>query len=155
MITKREKLTMTMAGLSFADCRDAWILRARLEAGRVVDARQWLLNNGLEAIDAQPNDLLTADGREVIWHREKPYALKIEIHNKRREDALAVAQEAGNKTETKSVVGTESLATLICPKCHDALQYSKVCPACAAGKAGYDHRYICVCGVDFVTKELL
>lgn len=57
--------------------------------------------------------------------------------------------------DEKSVVGTEELAKATCPRCGDSLEYSAVCPACAAGKAGYPHRYSCVCGVSFVTQEKL
>jgi len=55
----------------------------------------------------------------------------------------------------KEVAGTEKLSDYVCPKCGESIEYSLVCPSCAVGRAGYIHRYSCVCGVTFVTKEKL
>lgn len=117
--------------------------------------RNLLLADGFEDAVDLLDEYLTKDGREVLWYNENPYVLNMETHNQRREAALAAAKEENEKTETKSVAETEELSEITCPKCRDALQYSRVCPACAAGQAGYHHRYLCVCGVDFVTKERL
>jgi hypothetical protein len=146
MITKIEKLAMTMAGISFADCRDAWILRARLEAGRVADARQWLLDNGLEVVDARPNDLLTADGREIFRSHGKAWALLPEIHAKRRADALAAAQDKARGATARQVPTPspgEALSSVLCPSCHHEMAKTPICPNCKLGKQGY--RIMCTC----------
>ena len=155
MITEKEKIKSKLLSFSITE------IESMLDEARsaVVKNTQEFFNalvaDGFEEVSDIHDAYLTKDGRELIWVEGKPYALRPDIHKKRTEEALSAAKEENEKTETKSVVGTESLATITCPKCHDALQYSKVCPACAAGQAGYHHRYICVCGVDFVTKERL
>jgi len=115
-----------------------------------------LSENGFEEVPANVGDILTQDGREIVSVDGKQYALRPEIHTKRLIEAFESAKNARNETETKSVVGTESLSTMTCPKCGDSLQHTSVCPKCAAGKLGYRHRYTCVCGgVDLVSKEAL
>lgn len=155
MITKEEKLRNALLELP-KEAVDRILLDISGDFVNAVETRRGLLLiDGFEDANDLYDKYLSKDGREVIWQDEKPYVLRLDVHNQRREEALALAREETERTETKSVVGTESLAGITCPRCHDALQYSKVCPACAAGQAGYHHRYVCVCGVDFVTKERL
>lgn len=106
--------------------------------------------------------LLTPDGRDIIDLYGKRWALNVEAHAERLKKAqeaaklrdVSIAASKPETAETKSVAGTDGLAKMACPKCGDALQYSAVCGACAAGRAGYRHRYSCVHGcVDFVSKE--
>lgn len=139
----------------FSRLRTAFIARARLESGRVADAKVWLDSQGYEEVDVPDGIQLTGDGREVVHAHGRAWALRPEVHKARLSLAFANSNPIPEEN-TKSVVGTESLSPLSCPKCGDALQHSTVCPKCAAGKLGYRHRYTCVCGgVDFVSKEKL
>lgn len=136
------------------DVRAAFIARAQLRQGRA-SAAQSLIDAGLERIQAARGSIVTDDGREIVWASGEAWALRPDVHAERLASALEAARER-NDAETKSVVGTESLSQMVCPKCGDSLQHTKVCPACAAGELGYRHRYTCVCGgVDLVSKEPL
>lgn len=117
-------------------------------------AEMWA-ERGLEPVEDTASGI-TTDGREIIRAQGTAYALRPEVHAARLAAAFDAAKKAQPEPETKSVVGSESLSLLVCPKCGDALQHASVCPACAAGKIGYRHRYTCVCGgVDLVSKEPL
>lgn len=115
--------------------------------------------DGYDVVDA--DGPLTNDGREVVRIHDTAYALRPEVHAERLSTAFDAGRQrqAGaqpKEAETKSVVGTESLSSMVCPKCGDALQHTAVCPKCAAGRLGYRHRYTCVCGgVDLISKESL
>lgn len=91
-------------------------------------------------------DSITALAKEYIGaaHSKKPPIVR-----------HAVVTKDSPATREKSVSGTETLSSLACPKCGDLLEHSAVCGACDAGRAGYRHRYSCVCGVSFVTAEQL
>ncbi len=101
------------------------------------------------------------DGRRVFTLEGRRLVMTQEAHAAAVRSALSAAQaeklqEPTHPQKTKSVVGTESLSTMTCPKCGDALQHTAVCPKCAAGKIGYRHRYTCVCGgVDLISKDAL
>lgn len=147
MITKLEKLIFS-APIEVA--RAAWI--------EAVKIYREMRSQEFETVDADHGALLTNDGREIVWSQGKAWALRPEVHAERLAAAFEAAKKARQEPdpETKSVVGTESLSTMVCPKCGDSLQHTAVCPKCAAGKLGYRHRYTCVCGrVDLISKEAL
>lgn len=134
---------------------------ARREAIGIA-AREALLATGeFEAVDTALG--IMHDGREVLDVGGQAIALRLDVHVERRRLALELAQkreverrEREKDPETKSVVGTETLSAIVCPRCGDALQHAAVCPKCAAGKLGYRHRYTCVCGgADLVSKDAL
>lgn len=138
----------------WADVRAAFIARARLRNGRA-SAVQSLVDAGLERVELAAGATKN-DGREIVWVSGEAWALRPEIHAERLAHAFEEAKKHKHASETKSVVGTESLSAMTCPKCGDALQHTAVCPACAAGKLGYRHRYTCVCGgVDLISKDKL
>lgn len=140
----------------FVIVRAAWIARARAESARKVTAKSWLKSNGYESVTVDDDVRFLPDGRKVVRVHGTAYALRPEIHANRLAAAFEAAKSARPETETKSVVGTESLSAMTCPKCGDSLQHSTVCTSCAAGKLGYRHRYTCVCGgVDLISKEML
>jgi len=115
-----------------------------------------IADNTIEPVEVEDGARLTPDGRVVFWFANQPWVLKKEAHAERLAQAFKAAKQAAQEAETKSVVGTESLSAMVCPKCGDALQHTTICPKCAAGKLGYRHRYTCVCGgVDLVSKEAL
>lgn len=155
MINETEKLLQKMFSASTESVASAIQAWSSFTDGVDNPSPLFSFSTEFEEVEIDHDEFLTKDGREILWSGDKAYALKPEIHNKRREDALSAARERNEKTETKSVTETEELSEITCPKCQDVLQYSRVCPACAAGQAGYHHRYLCVCGVDFVTKERL
>jgi hypothetical protein len=156
VIRKHERDVVINVLGSWEMLRAGFIERARVQSGRVKDLSTWITSIGFEACAADRGLAVSHDGREVLWVGDVAYALRPDIHTSRLEQALADAKGQREDGETKSVVGTELLSAMVCPKCGDMLQHTAVCPACAAGKLGYRHRYTCVCGgVDFVSKEAL
>lgn len=155
MITEKEKLKQRLLSLPQKEA-EALILEWQ---ATVIKNQQdlvvALLADGFEEVTDIHDEYLTTDGRELMWVEGKAYALKLEIHNQRREEAFAEAARQNDEVETKSILGSEQLAAIVCPKCKEAVEYSTVCCKCAAGKAGYRHRYTCVCGVDFISKDRL
>jgi hypothetical protein len=120
-------------------------------------ALQSLISDGsIEPAEVEDGARLSPDGRPVFWFGHDAWVPTREAHNARMQSLFRAAKDKASTEETKSVAGTESMTSMTCPKCGDALQHSSVCPACAAGKLGYHHRYTCVCGgVDLVSKDVL
>lgn len=150
------KLLMQMMLHELADVTKCYVQRVRTEKRGVAAARAAMPSRGFEQVDC--GSRLTPDGREILYMYGMCWALRQEVHAKQLADVfdkkVGEQQVESADSKTKSVAGTDSLAPMTCPKCGDSLQYSKVCGACAAGKAGYRHRYACVRGcVDFVSKE--
>jgi len=155
LIARKDAVFSEMMRLDFASIRSAYVARARVESGRKLFFTTQMLNSGYEEVPAL-GETTTYDGREILHVAGKSYALRPEVHAERLADAFEAAKKAQPEPETKSIVGTESLSAMVCPKCGDALQHASVCPSCAAGKLGYRHRYACVCGgVDLISKEKL
>lgn len=112
----------------------------------------------VERVVVEDGAVVTLDGRPVFWFGHDPWAPTMEAHTQRLQALFErkKVKQADKNSETKSVVGTETLSEILCPKCGDALQHTAVCPSCAAGKIGYRHRYSCVCGgTDLISKEML
>lgn len=150
----KDRLFVDMARRLFADVRAAFIARARVESKRRSFAQQ-MLEQDYETVD-DTGAAITTDGREIMRVNGRAYALRQEVHAERLALAFEAAKKVQSDAETKSVIGTESLSSMVCPKCGDALQHTAVCPKCAAGKLGYRHRYTCVCGgVDLISKDKL
>jgi hypothetical protein len=138
-----------------SDVKKAYIDRILFESERIADLSARMDRIGFEEVSAPTDALLTVDGREVLQVHGKKWALSPSAHTKRLE--VEFSKHSKDQTlETKSVLGTESLSAMVCPKCGDSLQHTSVCPKCPAGKLGYRHRYTCVCGgVDLVSKDKL
>lgn len=142
-----------------SSCRETvtstFVAYQRAQNNNIEKGRAGMAAHGYE--ETTEPGLLTADGREVIEEWGKRWALRPDVHAERLAAAMDAAQRAGQpEPGTKSVLGTESLSNMVCPKCGDSVQHSAVCPKCAAGQLGYRHRYSCVCGgVDLVSKEAL
>lgn len=148
------KLIYAMATHSVDDVRRAYIIRMRDALGRKNRLSRKMEEDGFESVDADPG--LMPDGRVAVAVGGRSWALRPEVHANQLAQAFDAAKQALQESETKSVVGTESLSAMTCPKCGDSLQHTIVCPKCSAGKLGYRHRYTCVCGgVDMVSKERL
>lgn len=154
------KLFLRMKMLQHKDVIETFVAYQRSENDNAEKGRVALIEQGYEESDHQGH--LLPDGRTVFEMWGKRWVLRSEVHAKRQAQMLeearsreaAIAAANPETAETKSVAGTDGLARMVCPKCGDSLQYSTVCGACAAGKAGYRHRYSCVHGcVDFVSKE--
>jgi hypothetical protein len=155
MITEKEKLKQKLLSLSQVEVEELvseWQAAVSKNHQDIIDA---LLTDGFEEVANIHDKYLTTDGRELMWVDGRAYALKLEIHNQRREEAFEAARQQNEEAETRSILGSEQLAAIVCPKCKEAVEYSVVCGKCAAGKAGYRHRYTCVCGVDFISKDRL
>lgn len=150
-----------MFAAPYAAVRDGFIARARLEAGRIADARQWMLDKGFEIVAAHHGQIITADGREILNAYGKFWALRPDIHAARLAEELAAARHKESPTSAPQGTpdGSESIATLTCPQmsggkpCGGALNRRGVCPSCVTGSMGYRYRYTCEsCGFDIVTK---
>ncbi len=159
MLIKNDKLISYMDRLSLDVVRAAWIARVRAEHGRLDTIEAGLIESGMVRVDA--DGPITPDGREVMRIRGRAYALRPEVHAERLAQRFEAAkkrqaEEQAEQPETKSVVGTESLSQIVCPKCGDSLQHTSVCPKCSAGQRGYKHRYACVCGaIEIISQEAL
>ena len=156
MVTTAEKSMRGILQLPLSEARAAWISRVKLEKQQIKTMVEHYEAHGFERVKA--DGPLTADGREVLMVEGVPMALRPEVHAERLERAFEAAKKARaeRESDTKSIVGTEALSQMVCPKCGDSLQHTAVCPKCAAGKLGYRHRYTCVCGgVDLISKEAL
>ena len=156
MFSKKERVFAAMMSASFDDLRAAFITRSKMKSSGTVSAQQFMDHQVYELITAPDNAVITDDGREILRVNGQAWVLQPEEHTERLRLAFDSAKERSTESEPKSVVGTESLSTMTCPKCGDMLQYTSVCPNCAAGKLGYRHRYTCVCGgTDLISKEAL
>lgn len=159
MLMKKEKILEYIDRLSFEEVRSAWIARCRAENDRLDMVDESLIADGFERVET--DGPITADGREVMRIRGRAYALRAEVHTERLAQRFEAAkkrraEKQPEQSETKSVVGTESLSSMVCPKCGDNLQHTSVCPKCAAGQRGYKHRYACACGaIEIISQEAL
>lgn len=154
MLTKAEKIINAFLSLDIGEARSAWIRKALLERRGVPGLVIAMVDGGFEVVDVREGSPITPDGREVIWVAGAAWALTLANHTTQLEAAFA--QIKNQEEAAKSVLGTESMSIMICPKCGDTLQHTEVCSKCAAGKLGYRHRYTCVCGgVDMVSKEAI
>ncbi len=149
-----------MFASNFADVRSGFIARARLESGRIADARQWMRDRGFEVIEAQADQIMTADGREILRAHGKSWALQPEIHAARLAEAFEATRRKEPPNRQPPVSDGESIASIPCPQmsggrpCGGSLNLRPVCPSCVTGKLGYRYRYTCEsCGFDIVTKR--
>jgi hypothetical protein len=160
MITTRERVLAHLRRLPEDEVRQIvkqWAVTAVHAQQSLRDA---IIADGFEAVDVSEGAQFIGDGddmRPVIWVRGEAYALPADEHRRRRDEAIHAAKEVkANTDETRSVVGTESLSVMTCPKCGDNLQHATVCPKCSAGHRGYTHRYTCVCGaIEIISQEAL
>lgn len=124
-------------------------------------ARAILESDGWEVVDVTDDAMVTPDGRPINRNAGVPMALRPDVLAERLARQFEAArqrqaEQATKEPETNSVVGTESLSQMVCPKCGDSLQHTSVCPKCSAGQRGYKHRYACVCGaVEIISQEAL
>jgi len=148
------KLLSTMMKYSPADVRRAYIARMRDALGRKNSLEGQMVADGFCPVGEPPGPM--PDGRVAVSVGGQSWALRPEVHAAILTAAFGDAKKRQPANETKSVVGTESLSSIVCPKCGDTLQHTAVCPACPAGKLGYRHRYTCGCGgADLISKDKL
>ena len=153
---KNIRLLACMFTHSDATVRGAYIVRMKDALGARLATARRMEEMGFERVDAQELDAVTSDGRTILRTADASWALRPDVHAKQLAEAFEDAKKAQPEPETKSVVGSESLSGIACPKCGDTLQHTSVCPSCAAGKLGYRHRYACVCGGgDLISKDKL
>lgn len=147
------RLLAQMLRSSIADVRAAYIVCMADAKRRTRLAEERMQSNGFEHAEGSG---WTSDGREIVRVAGQSWVMRKDLHEAAVKRSLEAAKRPQPEPETKSVVGTESLSQMTCPKCGDSLQHTAVCPKCAAGKLGYRHRYTCVCGgVDLISKEAL
>lgn len=97
----------------FLAVRGAYIVRARMESGRIADARQWMLDNGFELLDVPGDALLTADGREVLRAHGRAWALRPEIHAQRLAEAMEQAKQRDAASAEQSQQQTDTTCTTL------------------------------------------
>lgn len=147
MISKIER---ALYPANFSTIRAAYIARARLESGRITNARQMMRDSGFEQVDVSDDALLTSDGREILRAFGRAWALLPEIHAKRREEAIAAGQrhaEAKRAAQQPQGQQTTCMALIDGQLCGGTLAMAPVCPRCALGKSGVAGTLTCdVCG---------
>lgn len=131
--------------------------------GTAKEIRDAFIADGYEHVDAPKGAALVGEGeseRPVVWVHGFAFALPVAEFQRRRSQSFddaklykAAADAEAEARATKNVSGTETLSGALCPRCQENMQETKVCPSCAAGKAGYKYSYSCVCGVDFLSRE--
>lgn len=150
MITEKEKMAALINSVKWEDVKSAYVLRARLAAGRISTARQWMLDNGFELIDLLEGPLLTDDGREILRAHGRAWALRPEIHAQRLAEAMEVARQrdAAMAAQQQPATPPTTCAALIDGQlCGGTLVQAPVCPRCALGKSGVAATLTCdVCG---------
>ena len=141
MITQLERAALTA---DFASVRSVWIFRARNEAGRISDTRQWMLENGFEMLNVSADALLTDDGREILHAHGKAWALRPEIHAKRLAEAM---EQARQRDRVRPPDAPTCVALIDGQLCGGTLVRAAVCPRCVLGKSGVTATLTCdVCG---------
>lgn len=155
MKSDAEKIYELLCAYSMGVVSTAFELREKTESDRVGEAKAWLASQGYEEVDVAEGRRMTDDGREILHAHGTKWALNSDEWERRKDTAINDEVARMKMIETKIVAGTEELSGIVCPKCKDSLQYSHICPNCAAGKAGFKHMYSCVCGVELVSKEKL
>lgn len=144
------KLERALSGAAFSDIRTAFIARARIESGRIADARQWMMDNGFEHIDTPADgSFLTDDGREILHAHGKSWALKPEIHAQRLAEAMEQAKQRDAEKATQQPAQPATICTSLIDGqlCGGTLVKVAVCPRCALGKHGVAGTVTCdVCG---------
>lgn len=152
-----EKLLLRMHMNSIEQVRAAYIAYVRTVTGNNERGRKDLTERGY--VETQCDTLLDDSGRQVHSLFGKKWVLDKTKHEEYVATELSKAAEWQklNKEDDKSktVVGSEVLIDILCPKCSDTMIVSSVCPACEAGKSGYKFAYFCSCGVEFFSKEKL
>ena len=154
MITDKEKMIALINSVKWEDVKSAYISRARLAAGRISTARQWMLDNGFELIDLLEGPLLTDDGREILRAHGRALALRPEIHAQRLAEAMEVARKRDAAiAEQRSQPTQPSQPPTTCTSlidgqlCGGNLVRAAVCPRGALGKQGVAATLTCdVCG---------
>lgn len=164
MITKNEKIIFMLSSVPFKVAREAWISRARIEAGRISDTKKMITEKGFVPVEVTADAVMTDDGREILRMYGSAYALRPEVHAERLRIGLEQARERKRETEqrTTPVDVNEAISDMTCPQmvggkpCGGALNLKGVCPSCVTGRMGYKYRYTCEsCGCDIVTREEL
>lgn len=150
MITEKEKMAALINSVKWEDVKSAYVLRARLAAGRISTARQWMLDKGFERVEVTGDALLTDDGREVLRAHGKAWALKPGVHAQRLVEAIARAKQrdAAMAAQQQPATPSTTCAALIDGQlCGGMLVMAPVCPRCALGKSGVAATLTCdVCG---------
>lgn len=158
ILTHEARFLQLMDVLPVSFIKKQYIKKILFEKYRRQDGIEKLTEDGFERVEVPSDTMVLEDGRPVFRAFDVVWALRMEEHLKRVHAAFQEEKErkkeAPTQEETKSVVGTESLSVLVCNKCGDSLQHTKICPACSAGVLGYRHRYTCACGkTDIISKE--
>jgi hypothetical protein len=123
--------------------REAWVNRVLEEHNRRDRATERLLSAGWELVDTDSGTLLLGDGREVLHIGAKSYALPLEEHKRRRQEAIDAAVASVKKAAPQPQQPGEGLSSVLCPVCQSAMAKSPVCPNCAKGKQGF--KILCQC----------
>lgn len=143
------KIKEKMLSYPFSDIREGFVVRARIESGRIADARQWMLGNGFELVAGPADQLLTDDGREILHAHGKSWALKPEVHAQRLAEAMeqATQRDAAKATPQPAPPATICETLIDGQLCGGTLVQAPVCPLCTLGKSGVAATLTCdVCG---------
>lgn len=158
MICDTDRAAVFIAHADFVVVREAFVARARAEAGRNAILRGVVRDAGYEQVSVDPSALLTPDGREVLRLCGRTWALLPEIHAQRLAEAMEVARQrdAAMAAQQQPATPPTTCAALIDGQlCGGTLVKTPVCPRCALGKSGVAATLTCdVCGhVTAVMRE--
>ena len=153
MLSEAEKITDYLNNFSFAEIRNAYITRSRVETRRIPGMYDQLIVDGFERLDGVvKGSLLTEDGREILWYKGTPWALTRAEHERRLQEAFREREEfvkQGGEMRRelmREAVQSESqdgyLSGDYCMKiidgtpCGGELLVKKVCPSSDLGRRG-------------------
>lgn len=152
MIKRAEKLFAIMSSMPPAQVKAVIRDWSMVMLKKMKDRRQYLIDFGFEEIEIESltNEMMTPDGRGVLWSAGKAWALKPEVHAQRLAEAMEQARQrdaalAGQQQQAKPPTACTSL--IDGQLCGGTLNRAAVCPRCALGKSGVTATLTCdVCG---------
>lgn len=148
MITQEEKLYRYMSIASLATCRKAWVARVMTEKSRLSAVKSALINDGFEPVDTELP--MTDDGREVMHiPGVGAWALRPDIHEMRRLEAIAAAEERRRASMAEDKMMTSNVCHSLIDNqlCGGHIVSKPICPRCALGRSGVVETRTCdVCG---------
>ena len=152
MIKRTEKLFAIMSSMPPAQVKAVIRDWSMVMLKKMKDRRQYLIDFGFEEIEIESltNEMMTPDGRGVLWSAGKAWALQPEIHAKRLAEAMEQARQRDaamtdqQSQPTQPIQPPTTCTSLIDGQlCGGTLVRASVCPRCALGKSGVTATLTC------------
>lgn len=162
MMNTKDRVVNLLNQMSIADIKAAYILTLLARRQEKIAAYAHLLSSGYREVPSDEHDgYLTSDGKEVYKFIDRYYILTDEeqairkaILDQQAEDRATGRETSGDTMDgnTKVISETEDITEYKCPKCSEYMVSSSLCTKCNAYRIGYTHKFLCTCGVSFITK---